>query len=117
MLRAHRVLRIVIMAIPAALILAVPANAEAPTNLLAVECRGQWAAAVTPVVNNITGNAFGLFLAVAVPAGIVAFIGLVFFHWSRHRSVLFSFIGIVVVAMIAVQVWPGIIASLKPAGC
>jgi hypothetical protein len=114
-LKLNWVARLAVLAMPAFLYFAAPASAEAPP--LAVQCRGQWAASVRPLVNNITGNAFGLFLLVAIPAVLVAIMGLMFFHWSRHRSVLFSFAGIVVFAMLAVQVWPGFANSIMPKGC
>jgi len=85
-----------------------------PTTL-AVVCRSDWANAFKPVVNNIVGQLVGSFVIFAVPLGIGALVLLVVLYNTRHRSTLTTFLIMVMVAGLAIVVWPGLVGSVLPA--
>jgi hypothetical protein len=96
-----------------------PANAGAATSqpLGAVTCKNGWAKAATPVLDNIVGNAYGLFIACAVLIGLLMLLFLGLGYWSRHRGTAIGIIGALIVVAIFIQIFPAFMATILPNGC
>ena len=112
MSKLHHLLRTALICVPTLLLTAGSANAAAP----ATPCRTQWVEAFKGPVGNIEGNAYNLFLWLAIPLAVVAIIAAVFLYFSRHRSTAVTFLLVIFAALIALWIVPGLVDSLKP-GC
>lgn len=88
--------------------------AAAATN---VGCRNQWAGAFKPVVDNITGNAKGLFVVFAIPAVIIALVALALLHGTRHRGTFVAVFGFILLAAIGIAVAPTIVDTFTTGVC